>query len=162
MKDPRYNIYEELVNTLSVVGTPAYTVIPSNSDKPFIYLGDIQFSEIQDKSGFLTEGFASIELYSGSNEWVGSIEPLLNTLFEIKYYLQPYKGSVIDLKPEFDMVYWKLSSDTGLIQYSTTERLHVATLQYTFKIKEAEGYISRVLRDDGIIEAINCLPIKYR
>lgn len=162
MKDPKYKIYKELVGLLGTIDTPVYTVIPANSDKPFVYLGDIQLTEIQNKSQFFIEGFVSIELYSGSNGYVGSLKPLLDTLYQIKYYLQPNKGFVIDLTPQFSVSYWKLSSDSGLIQYSITERLHVATLQYTFKLLEASGFASRVDSDNGIMEALDCIPIQYR
>lgn len=162
MKDSRHSIYEQLFDLLKPVGVPTYSVIPNNIDKPFIYLGDIQFTEGQDKSGFLVTGFASIELYSGSNEWTGSLVPLLDNLYMIKYYLQPSKGFTLDLSPFFSMAYWTLSSDTGLLQYSTTERLHVATLQYRFALKEATGFATRVATDNGIMEALACIPIPYR
>lgn len=134
MRDPRFKILEQLTGRLDPLTVPTYSVIPNDVHDPFIYIGDVQLSEVQNKSGFTLEGFVTVELHGGSNEWVGSIAPLLTELDNIKSVLQTVKGDKLDLHPLFNMVYWTLSSDSGLLQYSSTERLYVATLQYTFKI----------------------------
>ncbi len=136
MRDPRFVILEQLNSKLSTLLIPVYSVIPDDTPTPFVYIGDIQLSEIQNKTHFQLGGFATIEVYSGTNAWVGSIAPLLTSLDNIKVALRPNKNSVLDLSPKFNMSYWKLQSDTGLIQYSTTERLFVATLQFSFEITD--------------------------
>lgn len=134
MRDPRFRILEQLTARLSGLDTDVYSVLPANTATPFIYIGEVQLGEVENKSKFTLEGFVTVELYGGSQEWVGSIAPLLTELDNIKVALQTDKSDTLDLTPLFDMIYWKLSSDSGLLQYDTTDRLYVATLQYTFKV----------------------------
>lgn len=136
MKDPRFKILEQLFNRLEPLDTPVYSVLPDNTAHPFIYIGDVQLSETQCKDQFTYEGFVTVELHGGSQIWVGSIAPLLTELGNIKEALNANKQDRLDLSPGFYQPVWRLSSDAGLIQYSSTERLYVATLQYSMKIQE--------------------------
>ena len=136
MRDPRFVILEQVTDILKSLDSKVYSVIPDDTSGMFVYIGDIQLAEIQNKTAFTLEGFVSVELYSGTNEWVGSKAPLYTELDNIKSLLQPVKGFVLDLSPKFAMAYWKIISDVGLIQYSTTAKVFTATIQYGFSIKD--------------------------
>lgn len=112
------------------VGIPIYSTLPDSSPNPFIFVGEIEVSEADMKSSFLLSASFVIELYTGTQDWTGSISQALSWVNSIKEIIQPTKSSVIDLSPDFQMTTLKLGYDTGLTAYSTTERLYVDRIQY--------------------------------
>lgn len=134
MKDPKGKILTALTTLLTPVGLPVYSVIPDNTDSPFIYIGDIELNEIPNKSEFTNNGSVAIELYSGSSKWTDTIAPLLIYVNDIKMAIKPTKSYVLDLEPDFSCVTWFMQYDSGLTEYSTTERLFIDRIQMEFNI----------------------------
>ena len=134
MKDPKFKILEQLKTLLDPIGLPVFSVIPDNEPDPFIYIGDIEAEETPNKSRFNNMGSVAIELYSGSEKWTDSIAPLLVYVNAIKQAIAPTKTFVLDLSPDFQCVTWRMQYDSGLTEYSTTERLFIDRIQMEFNI----------------------------
>ncbi len=157
MVDNRTEILNALVTALTPVGLDIYSFVPNDMTKPYIYIGDLFFEELQNKDAARLRGIVTIELVTGTNAWIGSFIKPLEWYNSIKYYIKPFKtATLLD-----NMVYLRLSSDTGLEQINEKERVFVGTLQYEFEIQQEpsiiEAYYNRVTADGGIIESLNCL-----
>ncbi len=160
MYDNRYNILAALVTRLTPIGLPVYSVVPQDMSQPYIYIGDLFFEEMPYKDGFLLGGTLTVELLTGSNEWLGSIEQPLKWYNDIKLALKPYKKFVLIDK----MIYMRMDLDTGLEQLTPTDRIYAATLQYEFQLQQSKPwhdvvceYVQRVQLDGGTVEAVECL-----
>ncbi len=160
MFDNRYDILAALVTRLTPIGLPVYSVVPQDMSQPYIYIGDLFFEELPDKDGFLLGGMLTVELLTGSNEWLGSIEQPLKWYNDIKLALKPYKKFVLIDK----MIYMRMDLDTGLEQLTPTDRIYAATLQYEFQLLQSKPwhdvvceYVKRVQLDGGTVEAVACL-----
>lgn len=160
MEDNRYEILEALVDRLTPIGLPVYSVVPQDFTKPYIYIGDLFFETLDNKDAFLLGGVLTVELLTGSNEWIGSISVPLSWWNDIKLALKPRKRSVLIPK----MVYMRMSLDTGIEQMTSTARNYIGTLQYEFQLQQGISwadqvcaYVQRVLSDGGTIESIECV-----
>ena len=136
MKDVRRTIESELVDALSSMDIDVYNYVPSNHAEPYIYIGDISTGQIANKQKVEMIGTFTVELWTGTKEWLNSLERPLKWLDEIKVAIQPTRNSRLDLDPYFKMVYLKLDNDTGLQQYSPDKRQFVATIQYEFEFMQ--------------------------
>lgn len=136
MKDFNFDILEQIKLLLDPIGLPIYSDLPDNSDTPFILMLTPTTTELPVKSNFVSGGIVSIELYSGTREWAGTIAPILSYISDIKEALKPNKSFVLDLGPVFQMVTWLLLDGSGLTQYSTDERLYNSRLEYEFTVTQ--------------------------
>ncbi len=161
MKDIRITMLKEVISLLQPVGIEIYSVLPDGLSSPFFYIADITSYEVPNKSSFNIEGQVEIELFTGTNKWVGSLSEPLKNYYDAKYYLQPTKGFTPTLYG-FNVSVWTIAADTGLQQYSSTERMFVGTLIFRYVATQDRGYIERVEMTDGTVEAIDCLPVEMR
>ncbi len=156
MLDSRTEILKQLKVLLDPIGLPVYSVVPDNEPNPFIFIGGIESQQTQNKGLFETTGTAMIELYTGTREWIGSLDIPLGYLRAIKISLQPYRRFVLDLSG-MSMVYWVLFNDTGLFTISTDKKYYNAVIQYEYEIVSEPTYIDRVEADGGVVEAWECV-----
>ncbi len=160
MQDNRFDILSALVEVLKPIGLQVYSYVPNDMTKPYIYIGDIFFEELPNKDAFRLLGYVTIELITGSNEWLGSLKQPMEWYNDIKMAIKPRKTTVLIE----NMVYLRLDLDSGVQQFSESQRVYSATLQYEFQIQQAEtwadnvdAYINRVINYGGIVEASECL-----
>lgn len=125
---------KKLKEALDPLGIPVFSFVPSNQSGLFIYMGNISTYESQLKDDFLITGILNVTLYTGTNEWIGSLKEPLQYFNDIKVALQPTKGDVLDLEPDFSMIYFKLYGDNGVQQITPTDRIYVGNIQYEFQI----------------------------
>lgn len=160
MKDVRHSILYSLTNVLADVGLPVWSYVPNNTEEPYIFIGDIDTQQLGNKDEFRIGGTFSVELYTGSNEWKGSLETPLEWLYKIKQTLQPNVSSVLELNTIFDMTYLTLEFDSGIQQSTDTKRIYFAQMTYSFETIENQSYVDRVEEDGGTMEAETCLPFQ--
>ena len=160
-KDPTKAILKALFETLEPVGLPVYSFVPNDTSNPYIFIGDIQLNENQ-TACFIVSGTFTVELYTGSNSWVNSLDVPLTWAQDIKTALKQDKGSVLDVNPTHTMIYMRMDNDSGLQQYSNIERLFVDTIQYEFELQQNTGYVYRVEQAGGIVDNPECVPWEYR
>ena len=160
MKDPRYQLIKKVRELLLPIGLPVFSMIPANNHNPFIFVGGVTTTQLQNKSRFRIGGILTVELYTGTNAWTGSIVEPLEWLDEMKIRLQLLTTSRPAITGNLRVVNWRLESDTGIQPISITEQLYTALIQYRFEVEQLEGYYERVTADNGIVEAIDCLPIQ--
>ena len=157
MKDYKSAILHRLYERLSGAPFKVHSVIPLNTDKPFIFIGEVQASEQMLKGRYKYSGSVIVELYTGTLEYTGSITKPLEWLNNMRTMLHIRKGDKLDLKKfGLEMVYWVLDSDTGLTTWDESERMYHGQLLYRFDVVEEVGYIDRVLTDGGVIVSANC------
>ncbi len=161
MKDIRTQFLKKIYKDLQGVGIPVYSVIPNNEPNPFIYIGDITSGEIANKSQFHTSGTVTVEMFTGTEVYVGSLIEPLSYYNSIKWILKPTKNYTPALYG-FNISTWNLDADSGLQQFSSTERMFVGTLLYNFTSTEHQGYIDRVESNGGTITSIDCIPMIIR
>jgi len=160
-KDPTKKILSALYQTLSgITEANTYSFVPSNKDKPYIYIGDIQLIE-QKVSCFVLSGTLTVELFTGTNRWTGSLETPLEISSRIKWYMKRDKNSILNLSPTHTMIYMRMVNDSGLQQISNIENLYINTIQYEFELQQNPGYTERVITDHGILESPDCIPFEY-
>ena len=142
MIDLRYEMMKALKTRLDFVDASleVFSDIPDDYPNPFIYLGNIQYEEIQNKDNFLYRGIVTVELYTGTSKWIGSIKEPIDWLNTINYRMKTSKTDFPTI-PYFRLGMWKLSSNTGLQRISTTEKLYVGTIQYSFEANYNGGFI---------------------
>ena len=151
MRDSRSEILKQLKGLLDTIGLPVYSVVPDNHPAPFIFIGGIELQQTLNKEQFQTIGTVNIELYTGSNEWLGSLDAPLSYLAAIKQAVQPSRKFVLDLTASgMSMVYWVLFNDTGLFSISSTQKFYNAVIQYEFEIVENE-YFNVVAGADNVV-----------
>ena len=126
MEDVRKQLIGEIKSRLDVIGIPVFSVVPNDYTLPYIFIGNITTTEIENKSAFFIEGLVSIELYVQAEY---SLVAAWDLLDQIKQNLQTVKG---DKLPNLSK--WNLDNDTGLQLVSEADRVYMATLQYRFKI----------------------------
>ena len=123
MIDFRRAILKATYQELSNQTVPIYSLVPDDPQYPFIYIGEMEFGITDNKGRFEIEGTINIELFYDLIDSVGSLEPLLDTLQEIRVLLSPDVKSVLDLSTSgLGMTYWKLFNDTGPFQFSDDRR----------------------------------------
>lgn len=123
-----------MTQLLAPIGLDVFSFVPSNHDKPYIYIGDISYGpEEANKDRFRVNGIATVELFTGTLNPRGSIIQELTWLDEIKVALQPTKGFVLDIYPYFSMTTWTIENDTGLYVIDQKERVYAAAIQYGFE-----------------------------
>lgn len=147
MQDPRLAMLTTLKFMLDPIGLPVYSVVPSNSAEPFIYIGEIETQQDVNKDHFQLSGTFNVELYTGSNAYTGSLTDPLTWLNQIKEIMQPNRSSVLDLGPQFIMQYLLLFNDTGLNQYSSDEKLYNAIVQYEFMMTNYTVTVQNVIHN---------------
>ena len=133
MRDPRLDIMSTIVSLLEPMSLPVYTTVPNNEANPFIFLGNVNLSQAINKSEFQITGTIDVELYTGSNSWVGSLLPAYEWLQELKRLLQPNIDFVLPLTDNH-MFIWRMNDDSGFTDITETEKLYVATVQYEFEL----------------------------
>ena len=134
MADLRYEMLKALKGKLSSISSTlkVFSDIPSSYPHPFIFLGDITVEEIQNKSNFLYRGIVTIELYTGTTGWQGSIKEPIGWLNSINTELKSSKSEKLDIA-NFNISVWNLTSNTGLQNISTTEKLYTGVIQYRYE-----------------------------
>lgn len=162
MKDPRNRLLRQLVSRLTPVGLPIFSTVDLNSANPYIYIGDIQLSEVDNKTTWMQSGTFTVELFTGTSAWTGSLLEPISWIFDIKNALQTIKTDVLELDPTHQMIYMKLQNDSGLQNYSSSQKMYIGSLIYEFQIIELVYYEERVENDGGTIESITCIPVEYR
>ena len=80
MKDTRHNILTAIYDLLDPLGLPVYSIIPDNEPEPFIYLAEIDTQELPGKDFFVYGGTVAVELYTGTQEYTGSLETILQLM----------------------------------------------------------------------------------
>ena len=130
MIDPRKDIMTQLIANLTQIGLPVYNYVPSNEAKPFIFIGQVQLEQLPNKCDFRNGGTVDVILYTGSDGWVGSLEPAYDWINEIKTYLQPTVSYTLLTY----MTFWKIFNDTGLETIDPVKRNYICTLQYSFEV----------------------------
>ena len=133
MRDPRLDIMTTIVSLLEPMSLPVYTTVPNNEANPFIFLGPMNLSQAINKSEFQIIGTIDVELYTGSNSWIGSLLPAYEWLQELKTLLQPNIDFVLPLTDNH-MFIWRMNDDSGFTDITETEKLYVATVQYEFEL----------------------------
>ena len=141
MRDSRREILKQLIILLEPIGLPVYSVVPDNVPHPFIYIGSIQTQQTLNKQNFEILGTVEVELFTGTNEWSGSLDVPLGYLESIKMILQPSVNFVLPLGSSLWMVWWTLFNDTGLFTISSTEKIYSAVLQYEFEISDNTKFV---------------------
>lgn len=133
MKDIREPILEQLVIRLKPIGLPVKSFVPNNHKTPYFYIGDIVTYETENKESFQIAGIFTVELWSGTNEWKGSLKQPLKWLDEAKVRVQPTTRTRLDVSPYWNMHSQRLDNDQGLQQFGQTQRNWVAQVQYEFR-----------------------------
>jgi hypothetical protein len=136
LKDHKTILLQKLVALLAPIGLPVLSIIPDSHPKPFIFIGEIESDQSGAKGNFVLTGGFVVELYTGSQEWTGSLEQPLKWSSDIKEALQPVADNTIDIGPDFQMVFLKMGYDSGLIQYDTANRYFNNRIQYEYIIKQ--------------------------
>ena len=158
MQELRKEIQRQLTQVLAPIGLDVLSFVPDDHAKPFIYIGDIETQQMPNKSQFELQGTYNVELFTGTQSWVGSLDLPLTYLSNMKLLLQPMGAYVLDLNAiGVGMVRQHLFNDTGLFSVSPTERLYSAILQYEFETTQNQTYFDRVIADGGILEAMQCV-----
>lgn len=135
-KDPTKTILKSLYSTLSVIqDINVYSFVPNNKENPYIFIGDIQLTENK-TSCFTISGTFTIELFTGTSGWTGSIEKPLDISSQIKSLMKPNKGSILDLLPDHKMIFMRMINDSGLQQISNIEKLYINSIQYEFELQQ--------------------------
>lgn len=130
MIDPRTDIMTQIVANLTPLGLPIYNIVPSNENKPFIFIGQVQLEQLPNKSKFYNGGTVDVILYTGSSDWTGSLSQAYDWISGIKTNLQPS----VSYRLNDNMTYWKLFNDTGLETIDPVKRNYICTLQYEFEV----------------------------
>ena len=128
MEDIRIQLMEWISQQLIPVGVPVYSVVPDDTNFPYIFIGNVSTEELQNKTNFRQQGFVNVEIYFSAGY---SILDGLNLLKEVKALLQPNKG----FYPPFFSSWW-LSSDSGFQAINAGNRVYVATIQYRFEYQQ--------------------------
>jgi hypothetical protein len=137
MIDFRRAILKALYTRLTAQTVPVYSLVPDDAAMPFIYIGDMDFGITENKNRFDVVGTINVELFYSLIDSVGSLEPMLDTLQQIRYLLSPTPQIVLDLSASgLGMTYWKLFNDTGPFQFSENSRELTAVLQYEYRVQQ--------------------------
>lgn len=155
MKDIREPILRQLKLRLDPIGLPVKSFVPNNHKTPYIYIGGINTFQVQNKEAFELQGLITVELWSGTNEWKGSLKQPLKWLDEIKVRLQPTTRTRLDISPYFKMSYLRLENDLGIQQYGQTQRNWVATIEYDFEAMQ----ILDAIEEEGVVH--QTVPVEY-
>jgi len=161
-KDPTTKIIKALYQTLSGITEAAtYSFVPNNKKNHYIFIGDVQLIEKQ-VSCFVVAGSFTVELYTGTNGWTGSLTTPFDIAATIKSKIKPNNNSILDLSPSHTMIFMRMINDSGLQQISDTEKLYINTIQYEFELQQNPGYTERVIANNGELENPDCISLEYR
>jgi hypothetical protein len=157
MTDERQPIFEAITTLLDPMVVPVYSFVPANEDHPYIFIGELDTEQVENKSQFEIRGFINVIYFSGTNAPIDSYQTALKHINEMKVRLQPYTSFVLPLDGEWGMVFWRKSSDTGIQEITEIERVYTCTVTYEFELTHDLTYWDRVTLDGGTIEAFDCV-----
>jgi len=138
MKDYKLLLATELYDILSGI-TETYSIIPMDTERPYIYFGDFETIYQPLKDDFRqTINFNVI--YSESFQNSTSLLDHFKKVGEIKNALKPSKDFTLNLYPDFKQVYFKMQAESSSEFQTKKSRIYQTLLQYEFEIGSAEVY----------------------